>query len=128
MNAIEPHRVFIVDRHAYVQMALAQLIAPCPEFCVSHVASRWTAQLQADLDHRPSLVLLDWESAGMGRELLSGIREKTANAKVVGMGVWPSSRGDALAAGVDAFISKTDPPEQVLAVMRRVGQVGWRHT
>ena len=69
-----------------------------------------------------SVILLDWESPGIGRASLNMIRSTTSHVKIIAMGVWLSSRRNALAAGVDGFINKTDSPEQLLTVLWRVGQ------
>jgi DNA-binding NarL/FixJ family response regulator len=120
VSDIVPHRVFIVDRHLYVQRALAQLLTPHAEFAIQHVASTWAAMPREDFDHRPGLLLLDWESGDIGRAVLGTIRTLANNTKIIGTGVWSSTRDQALAAGVDAFITKTDPPDQVLAVIQRM--------
>lgn len=122
MTNIAPHHIFIIDSHPWVLRALSQLIQLQTDFIVSRMSTDWQKLVADGSTLRPSVILLDWESPGMGRVTLNMIRAVLTHVKIIAMGVWLSSRRHALAAGVDGFISKTDPPEQVLAVLRRVGQ------
>jgi DNA-binding NarL/FixJ family response regulator len=120
-NAV-PHYIFIIDSHPWVLRALSQLIQIHTDFIVSQISTDWRTLLADRRNPCPSVILLDWESPGIGRVTLNMIRAVLAHVKVIAMGVWLSSRRSALAAGVDGFINKTDPPEQVLAVLQRVQQ------
>jgi DNA-binding NarL/FixJ family response regulator len=118
--------IVIVDRHLWVLHALSQLINSQTDFVVSKLFTDWRAVLTDQTDQTdqfnscPSIFLLDWELPGIGPQILNNIRFVTTQAKIIAMGIWLTSRRTALAAGVDGFINKTDPPEQVLAVLRRV--------
>lgn len=63
----------------------------------------------------PDLVLLDWELPGLdaGRTLPE-IRELYPDLRVIALSGRPEARQRALEAGVDAFVSKGDPPERLL--------------
>jgi DNA-binding NarL/FixJ family response regulator len=126
-NAV-PHHIFIIDSHPWVLRALSQLIQIQTDFIVSQMSNDWRTLLADGRNPHPCVILLDWESPGIGRVTLNMIRAVLAHVKVIAMGVWLSSRRSALAAGVDGFINKTDPPEQVLAVLLRVGQLSARET
>jgi len=66
----------------------------------------------------PDLVLLDWELPGLeANSLLSALRAHCPLLKVIALSGRPEARQAALAAGVDAFVSKGDPPEQLLAAV-----------
>ena len=120
MTNLVPHDIFIVDSHPWVLHALGQLIQFQTDFIVSQMSTDWRTLLADGDTLHPSVILLDWESPGIGRATLNMIRTVLAHVKIIAMGVWLSSRRSALAAGVDGFINKTDSPEQVLAVLRRV--------
>ena len=122
MSSTLPHQIIIVDSHPSAQRALSQFIQSQTDFVVSNICTDWQTLLTGDSNLHPGIILLDWESPGIGRAALSRIRAALAHVTIIAMGVWQASRRSALAAGADGFINKTDAPEQVLAVLRRVGQ------
>ena len=64
------------------------------------------------------LVLLDWELPGLEADgLLPTLRELCPRLKVIALSGRPEARHAALDAGVDAFVSKGDPPERLLAAV-----------
>ena len=72
---------------------------------------------------RPDLVLLDWELPGLvANGLMNALRSLFPRLKVVVLSGRPEARRDALAAGADAFVSKGDPPDRLLAALRAIGQ------
>ena len=67
----------------------------------------------------PDLVLLDWELPGVdGCDLLDQIREICPAVKVIALSAYPEACEEAASAGVQWFVSKGDPPERLLAVIR----------
>ena len=67
---------------------------------------------------RPDLVLLDWELPGQnGDSALVELRTAQPELVVIVLSGRPEARRAALAAGADAFVSKGDPPERLLAVV-----------
>ena len=68
----------------------------------------------------PDLVLLGWELPGpVGADLLLALREICPDLFVVALSGRPEARRAALAAGADAFVSKTDLPERLLATISK---------
>jgi CheY-like chemotaxis protein len=66
----------------------------------------------------PVAVLLDWELPGPDRhDLLSRLRSQCPEMKVIALSSKYEARQEALATGVDAFVSKAEPPEQILATL-----------
>jgi DNA-binding NarL/FixJ family response regulator len=66
----------------------------------------------------PDLVLLDWELPGLaGVELVSALRTVCPGLSIVALSGRPEARQLARAVGVDAFVSKVDPPERLLAAI-----------
>ena len=74
------------------------------------------------------LLLLDWELPGFpcgGQSIsvdckqraLSSLRKLNPNLKVVVLSGLPEARLQALEAGADAFVSKGDPPENLLTTL-----------
>jgi DNA-binding NarL/FixJ family response regulator len=63
----------------------------------------------------PNLVLLDWELPGLlANGSLSALRQVCPDSCVIALSGRPEARRAALAAGVDAFVSKVEPPESLL--------------
>jgi len=121
----EPVRVFLADGRPRVRAALRLLLEQRPEFrIVGEVAEAGSllAQMAAVCPH---LLLLDWELRGFRAELLPALRVQQPHLKVVAMSTRPEVRSLTLAAGVDAFVSKVDPPEHLLACLTRLRQTIW---
>jgi len=72
---------------------------------------------QADAKH-PDLVLLDWTLPGLHDDgALRTLRRICPDVSVIVLSGRPEARSPALAAGADAFVSKVDPPERLLAAI-----------
>jgi DNA-binding NarL/FixJ family response regulator len=68
-----------------------------------------------------ALVLLDWELPGLAAESgLAALRRLNPDLKVVALSARPEARQTALAANVEAFVSKTEPPDTMLKVIAQV--------
>jgi DNA-binding NarL/FixJ family response regulator len=66
----------------------------------------------------PVAVLLDWELPGFQSEnSLEIVNSCCPNIKVIAMSSRYEARHEALKAGADAFISKAEPPEKILATL-----------
>ena len=73
---------------------------------------------------RPDLLLLDWSTLGSHPgEMLPALRARYPHLLVIVMSGQPEVRRAALAAGADAFISKTDSPDQLLAILKEVATI-----
>jgi len=67
----------------------------------------------------PDFILFDWELPGIKADkLLQMLRKSCPDSYVIGLSGRPGARQAALNAGVDAFVSKGDPPEKVLIALR----------
>jgi DNA-binding NarL/FixJ family response regulator len=119
-------RVLIADDQPQVRSALRLLLGQEPGVTVVGEAEDAEQALKLATGGQPDLVLLDWElpgqpaadaSAGTGQHLLPALRARRPCLKVVALSGRPEARQAALAAGADAFVSKGDPPEQLLAAL-----------
>jgi DNA-binding NarL/FixJ family response regulator len=69
----------------------------------------------------PDIVLLDWSLQGAAANgLLYVLRQTCSHLRVIVLSGQPAVEDDALAAGAEAFVSKADPPERLLAALRLV--------
>jgi two-component system invasion response regulator UvrY len=114
-------RVFIIDDQAQVRSALRKLLKHRLNMQVVGEAVD-THSLWIELEAaRPDVLLLDWGVLGSHPdELLPTLRAHYPRLSVIVMSGQPEVRRAALAAGADAFISKTDPPDQLLALLKEV--------
>ena len=111
-------RVLLADDQSKVRSALRLLLEQEPELSVVGEAAEvedLLAQVEAT---QPDLVLLDWELPGLrADDRLSALRTLCPRLKVIALSGRPEARRAALSAGADAFVSKGDPPEQLLAAV-----------
>lgn len=112
-------RVILADERGKVRSAVRLLLEQQPDVEVLGEAVDVTGLLDWVRAACPDLILLDWElPGGKGRELMSDIRACCAGVEVVALSGRPEARRAALAAGADAFVSKSDPPECLLEAIR----------
>lgn len=120
MNAVPFQRVLLADRDADVRRALALLLHTALGLqIVGETPDLWG--VAAEGSPHADLLLIDWAStADHGADLLRRLRSLNDRIKIIVLSTRPEDRAVALAAGADAFISKVEAPEQVLAVVRSV--------
>lgn len=110
--------ILLADDNPEVRSALRLLLEQEPLLAsiieVSDVASLF-ACLQ---ENCPLAVLLDWELPGPNRSnLLDVLHLFCPGMKVIALSSRYEARQEALVTGVDAFVSKTEPSELVLATL-----------
>jgi len=112
-------RVLLADDQVTVRSALRLLLEQEANIQVVGETADATGLLLAVEQKAPELVLLDWELPGLPPvQLLRLLRYERPFLKIIAMSSRPEARQAALAAGVEAFVSKSEPPERVLAVIR----------
>jgi len=82
-------------------------------------AASMSALLQHVQAESPALVLLDWDLPGLAAAGgVKTLRALCPDVIVVALSARPEAREAAVAAGVDAFLSKVDAPEMSLQTVR----------
>lgn len=111
-------RVLIAEHLSKVRFALRVTLERQPGLTsVSEISNAEELLSQAENMH-PDLLLLDWELAGIDAEnTLQRVRELCPQVLVIALSAKDQAREAALTAGVDAFVSKADPPERLLAAI-----------
>jgi DNA-binding NarL/FixJ family response regulator len=110
--------VLIADSRAHARSAMRLLLAQEPDVVVVGEAVDVKAAVAAIAVCRPDMVLLDWDlSKQNGNSAVDDLRAASPESLVIALSSLPEARQEALAAGVDSFVSKGDPPEKLLAAV-----------
>lgn len=128
-------RVLIADSHVTVRTALRRLLDQEPELSLAGEVVRVGELLAQAQSAQPDVVLIEWELPGLPqggdmagwkdtlqarRRLLYQLHTLPPHPHVVALSGWPQAQRAALLAGVDAFVSKGDPPRELMATLHRV--------
>lgn len=111
--------ILIADSHDQVRFALRVMLSRQPGLQVVGEAADAAQLLALARVAMADLVLVDWELAGLASlGGLAAIHHACPTLRIVVLssrfGVKQAAEGN----GVDAFVSKGDPPERLLAVIR----------
>ncbi|NJP04777.1 MAG: response regulator transcription factor [Chloroflexaceae bacterium] len=119
MNNPSSIRILLADDEPALCSALRLLLEQEPGLTVvGEATGASSAQQQAATVH-PDLMLLDWELPGsIGVSLLHSLRGIASEMQIIVLSSRPEARRAALVAGADAFVSKGDPPDCLLATIR----------
>ena len=112
-------RILLADGQSKVRFALRVLLERQPGVVVVGEAADAEDLLGQTEEICPDMVLLAWELPGLvPSDDLAILREACPELCVVALSGRPEARHQAQEAGIDAFVSKADPPERLLAVIR----------
>jgi DNA-binding NarL/FixJ family response regulator len=108
-------RILIADNQSRVRSALALLLQKQTEFVQVGAISRKEQVLPSVQALKPELILLDW--ALVGENTIAALRQVTPRPLIVVLSSQPEAQEYALAAGAEAFISKSAPPDEVIRTL-----------
>ena len=112
-------RVVIADRQASVRYALKVLLLRKKLMEIVGEAQNMASLMEQMLQREPDLILLDWELPGMtGLSSIAVLRDLNPGLTIIAMSGLPGVRQEALAAGVNGFIQKTEPPDRLLDLLK----------
>ena len=112
-------KVLIADSQCKVRNALGVLLRQQPGLEVAGEATSAGELLAQVVAVQPDLVLLHWRLGGAtGEELMASLRARCPGLRILVLSVRPESCREALTAGADAFVSKMDQPERLLAAIQ----------
>ena len=110
--------VLIADNRTHARSAMRLLLAQEPDVIVVGEAADVDAAVATIAVCRPDVVLLDWDlSKQNGNSAVDDLRAASPESFVIVLSGLPEACQEALAAGVDSFVSKGDPPEKLLAAV-----------
>lgn len=111
-------RVLIADDHARSRNGLRALLATSPEVKVVGEATDGREAVSLAEEYRPDVVLMDIRMPVMdGLEATRYLKDHWPNIKVIGLTMYNALRADALAAGVDAFLTKGCSTDELLGTI-----------
>ncbi|MCL5960625.1 MAG: response regulator [Chloroflexi bacterium] len=118
-------RVLLADDQWEVLSALRLLLEQEPEFTVVGEVSEADGIFTEVGETCPDVLLLDWELPDLKvAEVFAVLRSHCPALVVIALSGLPEARRAALAAGADAFVSKGDPPERLLATLHSIAEHG----
>jgi DNA-binding NarL/FixJ family response regulator len=111
-------KLLIADDNPEVRSALRLLLEQEPLQALVMEASDVQGVLARLSKSCPTVILMDWELPGLHKNgVLQELHSYCQNVKVIALSSKYEARQEALAIGVDAFISKTEPAEQILSTL-----------
>jgi len=113
-NVTQKMRVLIADDQRRARQSMKALLgAWYPDAELREAANGVEAIILVGEFH-PDLVLMDVRMPKMdGLEGLRQIKTMRRQTRVIILSMYPEHEAEALAAGADAFVSKSDPPEKL---------------
>jgi DNA-binding NarL/FixJ family response regulator len=114
-------RILLADEQIRVRLALQILLSQEPNVTVVGEAGEAKELLAQIRTTHPDLVLLDWglpKLATIGS--LAALQRTCPDLAVIVLSGRPEARLEALAAGADEFVSKVDPPKQLLVAIHTI--------
>ena len=112
-------RILLADDQPNVRFALRVLLERQPGLAVVGEATDRNDLMDRVEMTLPDVVLLGWELPGLvSMGSLSPLRHIRPDLLVIALSGRAEARLAALSAGADAFVSKGDPPERLLAAIR----------
>lgn len=129
MDCVEPIRILSVEDHPVFREGLSAIIGSQPDMLLVAQASNAVEAIAEFRRHQPDITLMDLRLPGTnGTDALIAIRGEFPQARII-MLTTSDSDGEiqrALRAGAAAYILKSMPKDELLAVIRSV-QSGKRH-
>ncbi len=111
-------RIILADGHPEVRSALRLLLEEDPGTTIVGEAATTENLIEQTGTVRPEMVLLDCDLQGLSTsDLMAVLRSISPGLLVIALCGRPENRQPALLAGVDAFVSKGEAPERLLATI-----------
>jgi DNA-binding NarL/FixJ family response regulator len=111
-------RILIADAQTRVRFALRVLLDRQPNIKVVGEAVNAESLLVQARNTCPDALLLGWELPGMSIErLMCELRKSCPDMDVIALSGRLEAHRAALSIGVEAFVSKSSPPEELLAAL-----------
>jgi len=121
-------KVLIVDDQRRSRQSLKALLATWPAVASIQEAANGVEALRLAGENPPDLVLIDVRKPVMdGLETIQRIKDRWRDSGVVVLSMYNDFEPKAMAAGVDAFVTKSEPPEYLLSILETVFESRKQH-
>jgi CheY-like chemotaxis protein len=111
-------RILIVDDQQHTRRSLKALLATRFKLLDWCEAANGIEAIRCVEECKPDIVLMDARMPDMdGIEATRIIKKKSAHIPVIVLSMYPEYQAAARAAGANAFVSKGEPPERLLAAL-----------
>ncbi len=114
-------RVIVADDEQQVRSALKFILEQEPSVDMVFEFETLVDLLERMSELCPDVILFDWDMRlpVLNNAMVQSMRRRCPLARILAMSCRPESESPALHAGVDAYISKCDPPDRLLQNVRR---------
>jgi DNA-binding NarL/FixJ family response regulator len=121
-------RVLLADDQKELRSAMRLLLEQEPDMQLVGEVTEVIDLIEEVGAALPDLLLLDWElpelkATDAGKRLLAVLHGRHPHLLVIVLSGRPESSRSALAAGANAFVSKTEPPEKLLAALQSLRRI-----
>ena len=114
-------RVFIADSRSEARIALMIYLRQEPGTYIAGMAVEAKGLLAQVEATESDVVLLDWHLPGQPvPEVIAELKTLEHRPQIVVLSVRPEVESEAMAAGADAFISKTESPDRIMTILREM--------
>jgi CheY-like chemotaxis protein len=114
-------RVLVVDDQPRARQSMKALLGAWYLVAEVREAVDGYEAVQLVEEFQPDVILMDARMPRMnGLEALQRIKAKWPKIKIIVLSMYLDCKTDALAAGADAFVSKSDPPEKLRVTLKEI--------
>ena len=114
-------RIFLAESDPELRVGLQFLIYQQPGHQVIGITDSGKGLKKQIKASKPDVLLLDWYLPGKAiNELVRDIRALKLSMKIVVMSIYPEDRGEALASGIDHFITKELHPNEIMILLGKM--------
>lgn len=120
-------KIMLADDYAPLRSTLQAWLTQEPTFEVIAEVAEAARLLPAAATLQPDVLLLDWELQGLRadtirQQVIVKLHAQSPHLRIVAMSTQFEAKQQALSAGADAFVSKSESPERLLLVLHKFSQ------
>jgi DNA-binding NarL/FixJ family response regulator len=111
-------RVLVVDDQKRTRQSLRLLLGTVP--CIQEIreAADGVQAVESAQEFQPDIILMDARMPEMDGITATGIiKDSLPHTQIIVLSMYPEYRESALNAGADLFVSKGEPPEELVRVV-----------
>jgi len=113
-------RILLADDRPEVRLALRILLEQEAGLEIVEEAGELSSLMMKVKESRPDMMLLDWELSNLRvSDMIPVFRKRFPQLRIIAMSGRPEASRSAILAGVDAFVSKGENSEKLLAAISR---------